>query len=78
VGRDGAVSQHKISERLLAHARICRQIAAVSWNEEIARELEQLAGDCKRAADVFESFTPKSKIIPETDAQDGATVCATS
>lgn len=75
---DGAKSQHKITERLLAHARLCRQIAAASWNEEMARELEQLARDCKRAADISESFMPQSEIIPETDAQDGATICAAS
>ena len=39
-----------IAERLLAHARLCREIARASWNEEIARRLERLAEDCIRAA----------------------------
>jgi hypothetical protein len=40
----------KIAERLLAHARLCRQIASASWNEETAKKLAQLADDCARAA----------------------------
>ncbi len=72
------MTQHKITERLLAHARLCRQIAAASWNEEIARELEQLARDCKRAADIFESFMRQSAIFPTTDAEDRVTRCANS
>jgi hypothetical protein len=47
----GAVSQSsKIAERLLAHARLCRQIAGASWNEASAERLEQLAAECDRAA----------------------------
>jgi hypothetical protein len=75
---DDAMPQQTLKDRLLAHARLCREIAAASWNEEIARELEQLARECKRAADISESFTPDSTIIPHTDAKDGVTCCATS
>jgi hypothetical protein len=39
----------KIAERLLAHARLCRNIADSSWNEEMAGKLEQLADECVRA-----------------------------
>lgn len=39
-----------IAERLLAHAKLCRQIASQCWNEEMADKLEQLAQDCMRAA----------------------------
>jgi len=39
-----------IGERLLAHARICREIADTTLNEETARKLEKLAEDCIRAA----------------------------
>ena len=39
-----------IAERLLAHARLCREIADATLNEETAAELEQLAEDCVRAA----------------------------
>ena len=40
----------KIAERLRAHAKLCRQIASVSWNEESAQELTRLAEECARAA----------------------------
>jgi hypothetical protein len=70
------MSQQKVTERLLAHARLCRQLAAASWNEEIAGELEQLASDCKRAAAISESFTPQSAIIPNADAEGRVTRCA--
>ena len=46
-----AMSQPRtIADRLLAHARICREIARASWNEESAQRLERLAADCMRAA----------------------------
>jgi hypothetical protein len=48
---DSGVSQKPtIAERLLAHAKFCREIARGSWSEEIARNLERLAEDCTRAA----------------------------
>ena len=37
-------------ERLLAHARICREIAGNTLNEETARKLEELAQDCIQTA----------------------------
>jgi hypothetical protein len=40
----------KLAERLLAHARLCRQIARQTWNEETAAELEKLAAECDLAA----------------------------
>jgi hypothetical protein len=40
----------KLAERLLAHARLCRQIARQTWNEQTAAELEKLAAECDRAA----------------------------
>ena len=40
----------KIAERLLAHARLCRQIARASWDTETAAKLAQLADECTRAA----------------------------
>ena len=39
-----------IAERLLAHARICRNIANATLNEETASKLERLAMDCIQAA----------------------------
>jgi len=41
----------KLAERLLAHARLCRQIARQSWNEQTAAELEKLAAECDLAAE---------------------------
>ena len=40
----------QLAERLLAHARLCRQIARQCWNEETAAELEKLAAECDLAA----------------------------
>jgi len=39
-----------ISERLLAHARLCREIADATLNEETACKLDRMAKDCIRAA----------------------------
>ena len=39
-----------IGARLLAHARLCREIANATLNEETASKLERLAPDCIRAA----------------------------
>jgi len=39
-----------MAERLLAHARICRDIADATLDEETARKLERLAKDCIQAA----------------------------
>ena len=39
-----------IAERLLAHARLCREIAAATMSEETAIKLERLAQDCIEAA----------------------------
>jgi len=40
----------KSAERLLAHARFCRDIAGASWNKETAEKLSQLAEECVCAA----------------------------
>ena len=39
-----------VVERLLAHARRCREMAGETWNEDIAAELRKLAVECTRAA----------------------------
>lgn len=49
--RDETVADtSEIAQRLLAHARLCRQIAEVSWSEDVAVRLGRLADDCTRAA----------------------------
>lgn len=40
----------KIAERLLAHARLCRQIAERTRNEDVAADLDRLADDCTQTA----------------------------
>ncbi|MBI3702934.1 MAG: hypothetical protein HY244_03555 [Rhizobiales bacterium] len=40
----------KLSECLLAHALLCREIARECVNEQIAAELERLADECDQAA----------------------------
>jgi hypothetical protein len=39
-----------MSARLLAHARLCRDIANATLNEETASKLELMAQDCIQAA----------------------------
>lgn len=39
-----------IRKRLLAHARLCREIADATLNEETASKPERLTHDCMRAA----------------------------
>ncbi len=41
----------QLAERLLAHARLCRQIARRTWNEQTATELEKLADECDLTAE---------------------------
>jgi hypothetical protein len=47
-----------VAQRLLKHAKLCREIAARSWNEDSARKLEELAQTCVRAAGA--TFEPPS------------------
>jgi hypothetical protein len=39
-----------VAERLLAHARLCEQIAQDCWSEQTAEELRNMARECSRAA----------------------------
>jgi len=39
-----------VAERLLAHARLCEQIAQGCWSEATAAELKRIARECTRAA----------------------------
>ena len=48
----------KIAERLLAHARLCRQIARESWNEDTAYKLAEMAEECTRAARSCDAMAP--------------------
>ena len=41
-----APNSAKVVQRLLAHARLCREIASLSWNETDARMLEEMAAEC--------------------------------
>jgi len=43
-------AQSKLAERLLAHARLCRQIALASSHETTRIELERIAEQCDQAA----------------------------
>jgi hypothetical protein len=44
------IDGEKLTDRLLAHARQCRQMANETSNEEMAAELRKLAVECTRAA----------------------------
>jgi hypothetical protein len=52
----------KVAERLLAHARLCREIAAQSWNEVSAQRLEELAAACVKAADSTAELLPPKQL----------------
>ena len=52
-----------IAERLLAHARICREIANATMHAETASKLERLAGECIEAARDA-SAEPPRQIVP--------------
>ena len=52
-----------IAERLLAHARLCREIADATLNEETASKLERLAQDCIEAARDAEP-APQRQMFP--------------
>ncbi len=57
--RDETVADtSKIAQRLLAHARLCRQIAEVSWREDVAVQFGRLADDCTRAAAAVAAENP--------------------
>ena len=47
---DPAPNSATIAERLLAHSRLCEQIARECWSDETAEKLRQMARDCARAA----------------------------
>jgi hypothetical protein len=40
----------KVVQRLLAHAKLCRDIATASWNETSAEKLKEMALECERSA----------------------------
>jgi hypothetical protein len=40
----------KVVQRLLAHAKLCREIASASWNENSVEKLEEMAAECERSA----------------------------
>jgi hypothetical protein len=48
--REPAPDSAAVAQRLLAHARLCEQIAQGCWNEETAAELRRMARDCTHAA----------------------------
>jgi hypothetical protein len=61
-----------IAERLLAHARLCREIADATLNEETARKLERLAEDCIQAARDADP-TPRRQMFHRTAGSHRAT-----
>lgn len=42
--------QSKVAERLVIHARLCRQMAASSRDETMASKLLEMAEECMQAA----------------------------
>jgi hypothetical protein len=54
-----------IIERLLAHARICREIANATFNEETARKLDRMAEECLKAASETDPETWNQMFPPD-------------
>ena len=52
-----------MSARLLAHARLCREIANATLNEETASKLERMAQDCVQAAHEAD-LAAEGQIVP--------------
>ena len=61
-----------MSTRLLAHARLCREIANATLNEETASKLERMAQDCVQAAREAE-LAAQSQIVPSPARSHRAT-----
>ena len=61
-----------IAQRLLAHARLCREIANACWDEEMANKLERLAEDCLQAAHDADP-APGRRMVP-SPAQSSWTI----
>ena len=49
----------QIAQRLLAHARLCREIAAESHSDTMAETLDKLAEDCVQAARIADFAVPR-------------------
>jgi hypothetical protein len=60
----GLTSPHaaNVAQRLLAHAQLCREVAARSWNEDSAEKLEKLADACVRAAGATFDLPPRGQL----------------
>jgi hypothetical protein len=52
----------KVAQLLLAHAKLCREIAARSWNQDSALKLEELADACVRAAGATYELPPRRQL----------------
>jgi hypothetical protein len=61
-----------MSARLLAHARLCREIANATLNEETASSLERMAQDCIQAAHEAD-LAAQRQIIPSPAGSRRAT-----
>jgi uncharacterized protein (DUF433 family) len=51
LGNLGPMSQSpKMAERLLAHAKLCQEVASECWDNELAADFNKLALECIEAA----------------------------
>jgi hypothetical protein len=55
------LSTSKIAERLLANARLCREVAEESSNNVTTKKFERLADECARAA---------ANVLPDRDPNE--------
>jgi hypothetical protein len=57
--RELLLKSSPVAERLLAHARLCEQIAQDCWHEATAEELKRIAQDCTRTAAQLAQAAPR-------------------
>ncbi|HWK95265.1 MAG TPA: hypothetical protein VNR39_07565 [Pseudolabrys sp.] len=57
------MAESKIAERLMAHARLCRKLAAASLDENVGANFMRMADECLQAATGTISPAPAPRAI---------------
>lgn len=57
------MAQSKVAERLMAHAELCRKLAAASLDENVGASLMRMAEECLEAATVSVAPVPEPRAI---------------
>jgi len=57
------MAQSKVAERLRAHARLCRKLAAASLDENVGADLLRMAEECLATAAGSIAADPEPRVI---------------